>query len=263
MSKLEKISDLGEAPEVSFESMPDEGMGLVDPPYPGSYKIRLPAELNWEPLKAKLRKGDSVVEVPRIRAVFDSGHPLTIVEATPENQESVGKIINYYSISNAEFGYGKDKVLTSEMAWLLKNGFNVDLPDSATNLQYGQALETKAGQNFGCDLEWSAFCNSEKPRYIRDQQSGETKLDTTAGCGTRYALEPYEETLAIPRHAVYTEQSLADYGKQLKETGFSDDQIQAQIADLLSKSGKFTAEFPCKCGAVLRCFPRLRRYRAA
>ncbi|MHC4733102.1 MAG: hypothetical protein ACYTDW_01405 [Planctomycetota bacterium] len=265
MSKLDKLSDLDQAPQVSFGVMPDEGMGLVDPPYPGAYKVRLPAELNWEPMKSNLRRGDAApVEVARIRASFDAGHPLTIVETTPENKEYIGTTISFYSISNAEFEYGKDNALTSEMAWLLKNGFNVELPDSATNLQYGQALEQQVGKTFGCDLEWSSYCNPEKPRYIYDDATGQSKQDTKAGCGVRYQLEAWKDTQAIPRNPVYNEEYLASYLKQLVEAKVPEDQAQAQIEDLRSKSGKFAAEFKCsKCGALLRCFPRLRRYRAA
>lgn len=264
MSKLEKLSDLDKAPEVQFGSMPDEGMGLIDPPYPGAYKIRLPADLNWEPMKSKLKKGEGFVEVARIRASFDAGHPLTIVEATPENKEYVGRTISFYSISNAEFAYGKDERLTSEMAWILKNAFNIDLPDNATNLHYGQAFETCAGKNFGCDLEWSSFCNPDKPRYIYDEATGQSKQDTKAGCEMRYQLEAWKETQAIPRNPVYQQQYLTDYLKQLTDSNVPAEQAQAQIDELKAKSGKFAAEFKCsKCGALLRCFPRLRRYRAA
>ena len=263
MSKLEKLADLDKAPEVQFGSMPDEGMGLIDSPYPGAYKIRLPADLNWESVKSKLYKGDSFTEVARIRAAFDAGHPLTIVEATPENKEYVGKTFNY-SISNSEFKYGKEERLTSEMAWILKNGFNIELAENSTNRQYGQAFEACAGKNFGADLEWSSFCNPDKLRYIYDKESGQSKQDTKAGCEMRYQLEAWKETLAIPRNAVYTEEYLTSYLKQLTDSGVPADQAQAQVQDLRYRSGKFASEFTCsKCEALLRCFPRLRRYRAA
>jgi hypothetical protein len=259
MSKLEQLQVDNAAPQVSFESLPDEGMGLIDPPYPGAYTFQLPGEFDWDNLLANIKDAEGKVvqeKAPRIKTIFDVAHPLTIAAATPENEEYIGKAVNY-QISNAEFTYGKDKVYTSEMGWLLKNGLGVTLPDGSGNLAYAQELEKKAGAKFGGDIEWGSYCNPDKPRYILDEATGGTRQDTKTGCGRRYAQEAWKDTGAIPRHPNLPEAQLL----QMENSG---DQAQiTQAIELREKAGKFTVEFRCTCGAMVRCFPRIRRYRGA
>ena len=163
MAKLDDLTlDPDAKPDVDMENLPEEFGDFSAPPYPGNYTFQLPHELDFESFKATvLGKKDT----ERIRVNFDSAHPLLVMAATPENADEVGKMITMYRISNAEFEFtkGGEKVRASEMAFLLKGGLKGDVPKNASNLDWAQALNAKAGEMFGAERveEFLRECHTE------------------------------------------------------------------------------------------------------
>ena len=241
MAKLDDLSfDPKAGPNVDMENLPEEFADFGPPPYPGLYTFQLPYELDFEPFKATVL---GVKDQERVRVNFDAAHPLMVVAATPENAEEVGKMITMYRISNSEYEMTRkgEKVTHSEMAHLLKGAFKeTGLKPGMSNKAWAEALNRHAGETFGAKVEWEAYCNPDKRRWVVDAETGARSEDNADGCSRRYAQSGYKkgdgtEVLDIP-----------------KEVGVDDAGVSTREL--------FAWEFSCVCGAALRVRPRVRQY---
>lgn len=157
----------------------------------------------------------------RLRAKFDDSYPLTIVQ-------SPGKVADglpfQTSISNAERKRGKKDDATAPEV----SDMDYLLRDAfgleakpATNLAYAQELMKHAGEVFGADLEWSWRCNVNRAIRVDNGAGGVTEVPTQMGCGTGY----YQK----------------DVPKQ--------------------EDGTYPERITCQCGAQVRAFANMTRYR--
>lgn len=251
MARLDEISakfTAADAPEVDMENMPEESSGFRPTPFPGDYGFQLPAEMDYEDreVKAKDKEGniinDPTTNTPkmlkRLVTLFGDGHELKILDAAPENQDFVGDTLKY-RCGNAEYRYGKDKILASEMGFLLR-ALNETLAKGATNIQWAQAIAKHSLGKFRATIEWDAHCNPERKRFVFDEAQSKNVEDSMMGCGRRYGQRAYVK---------------GDGTKVIQIPQGPEAQPDGSIID------RFKSDILCECGATVRCFPRLKKYR--
>ena len=130
-------------------------------------------------------------------------------------------------ITNKEYTQGKEKILVSDMAYLLSS---LGVTTTGGNKSYKDALVAHAGESFVADYEWTGFCNPKNPYY--DEQG---EVEGTAGCGANYATRAYTKKDGTVVNAIPKE------------------------------DGKFAERFQCageNCPAIVRAFGQIRRIRA-
>lgn len=188
---MAKLTDLGLKNEKldtgadSFADLPEQiGGAFPDPPQPGAFRFRMPSAEALANCFAD--KPIDTERGQRIAAQLRGDAALTIIQspAGKYNGETFET-----RISNAERKRGKGEGMASDMDYLLAACGAEKKPK--TNAEYGQALISLAGREFGGDVEWQWFCNEKKP--IRVEQDGEFKTldgsdggDVQNGCGARY-----------------------------------------------------------------------------
>jgi hypothetical protein len=163
----------------------------------------------------------------RIRIVFNEESPLTVVSSRGDfanGQTWQG------SINNAEQNrarYGEPEVLVPDLLYLIRVFDPAAKPK--TNKDYIEAIKKLAGKTFVAENTWTSWCNKNKTIYI-DGENGQAQEDPEGrqGCGANYKSYSRGEK-CIPRNA----------------------------------EGDYQERFPCKCGASLRAFQNLRRFRKA
>ena len=221
----------------NYENIPEQRGANVPLIQPGDFLLELPKniELAWaEPFNTNV--GDEQVE--RVAVQFDPEHPLVIVAAPVLVREADPSIIGQMvrvRVANNERNRarrGDPPALVSDMHYLLFEGLDFSgKPEE--NLDWILAMNQQAGKRFVAALTWSSYCSEKKTRYIDDGQGGSTEdPDKTKGCGSRY----YQSQLARDESGFYLERFVCS------------GQIQIE--------GGTT-----ECGAALRCFPNLERFR--
>jgi hypothetical protein len=161
---------------------------------------------------------------PRIQAVFREDKSLTGVGPTGES------FLMGYTITNAEiFEDETTKTKASEMNYLLEAVGHV--PKGKKNSDYAKALTAACaeGKQFVADVEWYVKCDKKKDIYKEGKVVPGVK-----GCGAEYAQESYKKR--------------------------KDQTVVGEIPRV-NGTNKFSYRFECTCGAELRVFPSLRRYR--
>lgn len=184
---MAKLSDLGlkneqVGGEVDFDNLPKVG-GFTPLLQPGRYRFKLPANLSdiFELVESKNGQ--------RIQAVFDQNAPLVIVKAPEVSKERIGEPLQQ-RISNVERPRGKDKVLVSDMDYLLKALGSTTKPK--TNQAYGAELAKHGGKEFDADIEVQYSCNPNKDIYVDDGTGNTTVVEEKKGCGARYYQKDVE-----------------------------------------------------------------------
>lgn len=90
-----------------------------------------------------------------------------------------------------------------------------------TNIEYAEALQKHPGAEFIADVEWSAWCADNKPIRALETDGSVSIVESQNGCGER----------------VYQR-------------------------DIPKEEGLYAEQFSCSsCGALLRAFPNLQRFR--
>lgn len=173
--------------DIDLNDLPKTG-GFLPILQPGKYRFRLPGNLGnvWDKMAAKAdgTRGERIV------AKFDQDAPLVIVQAPERFKDRVEEPFQT-RISNLERARGKDKILASDMDYLLRAlGHTGKKPK--TNIEYIQALMPFAGKEFVGEIEVSAQCRADKDIYVDDGTGGSTKVEGKMGCGARY----YQKDLA-------------------------------------------------------------------
>lgn len=238
---MPRLSDLGLSNDrvgdnIDYATMPDQMMGFTEPPQPGSYRFRFPKDLSavWDKFEMTKGKNPGV----RISAVFDDKNPLTIVQSpggTHDNEPFETRI------NNAERKRGKRDDPTapevSDMDYLLRDSLGVPQKPT-TNQGYIQAMMQHApGKEFGADIEWRWSCNKDKDiRVFNTDPATGAVLNTTAevpgtkGCGSSYYQSDVEKIPSNP-----------------------EDPNSPKV---------FPLRIECACGAAVRAYPNLQRFRA-
>ena len=245
MARLDEVQNLFTDQDVSrvdMGEMPEEMGGPRNYPYPGKYVFRNPKSFDYDAREVEEKDDEGKKtgkKVKRLIVKLEGSNALTILEAmSPLNSEYVGDTVNK-TISNTEFRYGKDKLWVSEMGWWLR-ALRESVPQNAQMGAWAQAVEKTSLRSFKADVEWDAFCDPERKRYVYDESQGKNIEDTHGGCGRRYAQNSYTR---------------AD-GTKVQKIPTEIVEIQGQRHDV----PRFAQDFDCECGASMRCFPRLRNY---
>ena len=236
---MPKLNELGIGNEkidnVDFSDMPEQRSGGMQPlPQPGTYRFKLPGfDLN-APIFDKL----DTQRGARLSVLFEEAFALTIVQSPggAHNGESFN-----YRFSNQEFNQarkGEPESLASDLDFLFRDVFE-EKKRPADNKGYAQMLAKHAGKEFTADLEFTWRCNPNKDIYA-DQGDGSTvKVEGQKGCGASY----------------YMGDRPGQVGKALSNP---EDPNSPQIyPERILCSGKDGVP----CGASVRAFPRLRRFR--
>lgn len=207
LNELELNDDV--VPEINPEDMKEQRGGRLEPLYPGDYLFTLPTAFDFEPVETE--KGQ------RLRVLFREDKVLQTPAGSVSTQISnVERVITDWET--------KEESLVSDFGFLLKAlGYKEKLK---TNRDYAEALSQYPGEKFLATIEWSAYCNPKREKYI----DGEKQEDT--GCGARYGQKSYK-----------------------KRNG-------EQVNSIPKVDGKFASNFVCSCGAELGVFQNLQRIRA-
>lgn len=206
-------------PVTDLSDLPEFG-SYTPPPQPGTYRFKLPANLTQVYDVLDTDKGQ------RLKVVFDSEHPLVIVQAPAHRQQYLQTTFQT-SISGKERPRGKDKVEVSDLQYLLKA---VGIQKVNGNRDIVAQLSTKGGGEFTADITYSYGCSADRFVYLRDPNDPSKLLKCDGveyaeqkGCGRRY----YQDK-DVPKDA----------------------------------NGNYPLEHACECGAVVRGFANLDRIRA-
>jgi hypothetical protein len=229
---MPKLNELGLGNEavgavLDYDTVPEQMQAFAEPPQPGAYRFRLPTAIDsWDTMDHANCSNPG----KRLAVIFDRNHPLTIIQ-------SPGKVRDgepfECRINNAERRRGKrdDPAApeVSDMDYLFRDAFDhKGQPPGRTLKAYAQQLLTHAGQEFGADIEWSWNCNSQRNIRVDNGAGGYEEVEQK-GCGARYYQADVPKVLSNP-------------------------------ADPTS-SVVFPLRHLCACGASLRAFPNLTRYR--
>jgi len=176
MGNINEIQLEQDVVDTAWDEIPEQTMGMVVPPQPGSYHFMLPENLEdiWEAFEANVNG----TKVQRLWAIFDGNHPLTI---THSKDEAYNGDTFLTRISTAERGRTKAKILVSDMVYLLRDGLGMEArPAGSKGL--AEELMKYAGQEFGADVEWRAYCNPNKEVYMLDEEQNNQKIEGQVGC---------------------------------------------------------------------------------
>ncbi len=179
------------------EEIPEQFGSFAPPPQPGYYRFKMPNSLTkiWdlvevrnEEVKKRLKSSQVLV------AIFSNDYPLDITHA--RDKSYIGQTF-LTRVQVAPKHRGND-IYISDMYYLLEKGFDHDMSTCKTwgQRQWADALITHAGQEFGARIQWSAFCNANKVRYILDDQENSIEDPSgVKGCGTNVREEdiPHNE----------------------------------------------------------------------
>src|ERR1044071_10083409 len=178
-----------------------EQMGGVGLPvlFPGTHIFRIPqtvAQLieTYDEV-VKDQNGNAVADpsdpnkallVQRIRVRFDKDDPLLVVGGD-EHDHPVATSISNQPRNRAR--KGAPRVLVSDMAYLLRESLKYTGP-LTKNSEWVAALQWAAGKVFRAEHGLSAYCNTEKVRYVHDPSDPTMRgsmQDPTGqkGCGER------------------------------------------------------------------------------
>jgi len=217
-------TDVGDPSKV-----PEQFQAPAPTPQPGRYEFRLPDNLSqaWNRMDAVIDQKP----VERVQIEFDSEHALII--SWDASGELVGQRMDC-RISNLERKRGKDGPSVSDLFYLLREGLGASLNPKMKNSEWIGLMNHYAGRFFGGDVELQASCNPNKPIRGADNQP----ILDTKGCGQRYY------NADVPRvSGIY--QIRFTCGGTVEERDFKQ-------GGLLVKR---------QCGAVLRAFPQIARFR--
>lgn len=243
---MAKLNDLGLTNErvgeqIDYSTIPDQMGTFQDPPQPGSFRFELPKDMSqiWETFQHDKCKNPG----KRIRAKFDDSFPLTIVQSPLKKYDGLPFTT---SLSNAERKRGKKDDATapevSDMDYLLRDAFGLETKP-ATNVAYAQEMIKHAGEQFGADLELSWRCNESRNIRVDNGAGGTTEVPNQKGCGTAYyqkdVLKVKENPGNIP---------------EFLDTG-------ARNPEYDNLPEIFPIRITCQCGAQVRAFANLTRYR--
>ncbi len=166
----------------SFDDIPENiGQSFPDPPQPGAYRFRLPADMGaiWAVVESEKRG-------TRINAVFEDDDALVIVQSPGQAHD--GEAFRW-RCSNVPRERTKEKILVSDMDLILRALGETARPK--TNKAYALAFQKYAGKEFGATEEFSWRCDAKRAAYFDDGNGGTAKVDDGAGgervgCGARY-----------------------------------------------------------------------------
>lgn len=243
-AELNLKAEVIEGPK-NMEELPDEYTPGPPPPYPGSYRFKLPSNLSalWDTFDTKITEGGP--EVQRVSLIFDKEDPLVIEAAPPSEKDLVGTPFTV-RVNNRERNRAKKSdppLFVSDLTYLLRALGEKTTPK--TNQEFITATLKYAGRSFGADVEWSTNCNEEKQIYIevpKTDAQGNQLVDPATGAAM---------TELAPGVDPATQQPVKGCGKRYYMNNWPK-----------GGDGRYLPRMRCECGASLRPFGQLRNFRA-
>lgn len=231
---MPKLNDLGLSQEqvgqqLDYASMPDQMGGFTEPPQPGAFRFRFPPRLDdiWEKFEHTNGNPPGV----RLRAKFGSASPLTIIQS-PQGKYNGDPFET--SVTNAERRRGKREDTTApwicDMDYINRDVWGLRGKPTGGNVGYAQEFMKHANSEFSADIEWSWYCNDRKNVWVDNGQGGTTEVEGKLGCGTNYYQKDVQKVLSDPMD--------------------------------LNSPPVFPLRIQCQCGAMVRAFANLVRFRA-
>ncbi len=226
LSDLQLKNDVLDTPD-SLDQLPEQFGSFAPPPQPGGYRVRMPQP---GPLSESFEKMDT----KRGERIFVSlrDDAALYIEQSPGGRYDQQTMST--RISNAERKRGKaEDSLASDLDYLLQvTKFPGKRPKFGDNAAAAEAFIACAAKSFGIDWEYQYSCNDTKAIRVEDPNNGVLVLDgqegraDQKGCGKRY--------------------------------------YQGDV-DRVPNEKNGTMEFPneitCECGAILRAFGQIARFR--
>lgn len=245
------LSDLGTTAlndSVDMEHLPEQMGSFAPPPPPGPYI--------WElsPLSgANFDKVDSEAHGARVKVKFDANAPLVI-------RQSPGGLHDgepfQTTITNVPRARGKAEDAPKVSDWDYLNAALGHKTRPASNRAFADQLLADAQRRaqFGADIEWSWNCSAERDAYFDDGQGGSQPApdpnsagQNLKGCGCRYYQGTTDKAATPPDSA--TKGKAGTVGKR----------------NVAGEGEPPRLEYPlrieCGCGAIVRGFANLTRFR--
>jgi hypothetical protein len=207
-----------------------EQRAFAPPPDPGTYRFQLPAA---GPLAQAFGTVQSE-KGQRIQVDLGGDAPLVIVQSPGKTHDGEPFSTRISNIERKRDRQGL--VVASDMDYLLKA--LGETTRAKTNAAYGQALLKHAGQTFTADVEWSWNCNPRRAARFE----GVNEDGTPSGA---------YETVDDPSSALEGD----DAGKR---AGCGTRYYQNDVPKV---DGKAPLRITCQCGASVRAFANLTRFR--
>ena len=212
--KEETLPTAGE----SLDNLPQFGQ-FAPPPQPGAFRFRLPNDLTriWDTFEAPNK-----TPATRVSAQFDAQSPLLIIQSPGgryDNEPFQTKL------NNNERPRGKDKMLASDLDYLIAAIEGPKTPKPTSNAGYLQKVQTYRGKEFGADIRWSWRCGENPNIRVKNDAGDTVEVPDKKGCGESY----YQEDVENLRNP---------------------------------ETREWPLEISCKCGAVLRAFGNIDNIRA-
>lgn len=226
LSDLELKNDILDTPD-QLDNLPEQFGTFQPPPQPGSFRVRFPQP-------GPLSEAFEVMDTKRGQRIYVNlrDDAALFIEQSPGGRYD--KETMSTRISNAERKRGKSEdSLASDLDYLLQvTKYPGPRPKFGDNRAAADAFLATAGKSFGIDWEYQYSCNENKPIRVDDPQNGTLVLDgkdgrpEQKGCGKRYYQTNVDK---IPND----------------KTG----------------TMEYPQEITCECGAVLRAFGQIARFR--
>lgn len=212
--------------EVDVDHIPEEFSSAPPPPYPGTYRFKLPATDRLKNCFDTFERDDKQF----LNVIFDKDDPLVIVGGPEKVGEPFTTRINNAPRNRAR--KGEPEVLVSDFTYFLR-ALDTDAAKKVKNFDNKAAIDALVkvggGKEFVADVEWGTFCNSQKQIYVEVEGGGtqpgvaDEQGTPIMGCGQNYYMNSW------PR----------------------------------GEDGRYAQRLNCKCGASLRPFASLRLFKAA
>ncbi len=237
-----------ELPQELPEEIPDERGEFREPPQPGSYRWRCPAAIencfDLIDVAQKDAEGNVVmVDDPakpgektpltyqRVNLIFDGPNALVIAQSPGGKTDGEPFSTRISNIERPRFVSKNVSLKVSDLTYLLR----AKAPDQRPriNAQFiALALQVLPSQEFGADVEWQGFCNPKNDAYFAfTNEKGETVYETAK------------------RQATDTENA-----KGCGERIYSNKWPRTPEG--------YAPRAQCKCGAWIRPFAQLARFKA-
>jgi hypothetical protein len=231
-----------EVPQELPEEIPEERAAFREPPQPGSYRFRAPqaiescfdtVEVAQKDAEGKpvLDAAQKPVTYQRINVIFDGPNALVITQSPSDKTTGEPFTTRISNIERARYS-GRTMVgKVSDLTYLLRAKAPEQRP--RTNAEFIQlCLKVLPSAEFGADVEWQGFCNPKKDAYFA------------------FPSADGSETIYEPGR---------DEGAAENKQGCNTRTYQG---DWPHDASGYAPRVQCKCGAWVRPFAQLVRFKA-
>ena len=231
-----------EAPQELPEELPKELGEFREPPQPGAYRFQVPAALEscFDVIDVAQRDGESKVILgadqkpvtyQRVNLILDGPNALTIVQSPGGKIDGEPFSTRISNIERPRFvGKNVPTVKVSDMTYLLR----AKAPEQRPRLNgefIALALQVLPSQQFSADIEWNGYCNPKNDAYFAFQNEK-------------------KETIYEPARDEGATENRKGCGNRIYQSKWPHD------------ATGYAARAQCECGAFIRPFAQLVRFKA-